>query len=68
MDTRRKEDAMITIENILVPTDFSKFSKYALNYAIAFAQTFKARIILIHITLGTWRQSDKPLFICRERM
>jgi nucleotide-binding universal stress UspA family protein len=41
---------MITIKNILVPTDFSDFSKYALNYAIAFAQNFKARIILIHIT------------------
>lgn len=50
MDTRRKEDEMIKIETILVPTDFSAFSKYALQYAIAFAQTFKARIILTHIT------------------
>jgi nucleotide-binding universal stress UspA family protein len=50
MDKRRKEDAMIKIETILVPTDFSEFSKYALKYSIAFAQTFKARIILIHIT------------------
>lgn len=41
---------MIKIETILVPTDFSEFSKYALNYAIAFAQSFKARIVLIHIT------------------
>jgi len=41
---------MINLETILVPTDFSEFSKYALQYAIAFAQTFKARIIMIHIT------------------
>ena len=50
MDNGRKEDEMIKLENILVPTDFSEFSKYALNYAIAFAQTFKAGIILIHVT------------------
>ncbi len=41
---------MIKIRNILVPTDFSDFSRYALNYAIAFAQTFKAKITLIHVT------------------
>jgi len=41
---------MVKVENILVPTDFSEFSRYALNYAIPFAQTFAARIILIHIT------------------
>ena len=41
---------MIRIKNILVPTDFSDFSRYALNYAIAFAQTFKAKITLIHVT------------------
>jgi nucleotide-binding universal stress UspA family protein len=41
---------MIEIKNILVPTDFSDFSKYALNYAVAFAQTFKAKITLIHVT------------------
>ncbi len=41
---------MITIKNILVPTDFSDFSRYALNYAVAFAQTFGAKITLIHVT------------------
>ena len=41
---------MIKLKTILVPTDFSEYSKYALHYAIAFAQNFKARIILIHIT------------------
>lgn len=41
---------MINIKNILVPTDFSDFSRYALNYAVTFAQTFKAKITLIHVT------------------
>jgi len=34
---------MIKIEKILVPTDFSEFSTYALNYAIAFARTHDYR-------------------------
>jgi nucleotide-binding universal stress UspA family protein len=41
---------MIKIEKILVPTDFSKFSTHALNYAVVFARNFNARIILLHIT------------------
>ena len=41
---------MIRIKNILVPTDFSDFSRYALDYAITIAQAFKANIILIHVT------------------
>jgi nucleotide-binding universal stress UspA family protein len=41
---------MIRIKNISVPTDFSDFSRYALDYAITIAQAFKANIILIHVT------------------
>jgi nucleotide-binding universal stress UspA family protein len=41
---------MIKLKHILVPTDFSDFSKYALNYAITFAQTFEAKITLLHVT------------------
>jgi nucleotide-binding universal stress UspA family protein len=41
---------MIEVKSILVPTDFSDFSRYALDYALTMAQTFKARIILIHVT------------------
>jgi nucleotide-binding universal stress UspA family protein len=41
---------MVNIQNILVPTDFSDFSRYALNYAVGFAQAFKAKITLIHVT------------------
>ncbi|NIS61518.1 MAG: universal stress protein [Proteobacteria bacterium] len=41
---------MVRIKNILVPTDFSDFSRHALDYALTFAQTFEARITLIHVT------------------
>ncbi len=41
---------MIRMKNILVPTDFSEFSRLALDYAITIARTFKASIILIHVT------------------
>ncbi len=41
---------MIRMKNILVPTDFSEFSRLALDYAITIAQTFKATIFLIHVT------------------
>jgi nucleotide-binding universal stress UspA family protein len=41
---------MAKFKNILVPTDFSEFSKYALDYALTIAHTFGARITLIHIT------------------
>jgi len=46
----RKEDEMVKFEHILVPTDFSEFSRYALDYAITIAKTFGARITLTHIT------------------
>lgn len=41
---------MVKFEHILVPTDFSEFSRYALDYAITIAKTFGAKITLIHIT------------------
>ncbi len=39
---------MIEIKRILVPTDFSDYSRYALHYAKAFAQSFQAQLILMH--------------------
>jgi nucleotide-binding universal stress UspA family protein len=41
---------MVIVKNILVPTDFSDFSRHALDYALTFAKTFGARIILMHVT------------------
>jgi len=37
------------LNNILVPVDFSDFSTKALDYALAFADQFDARIILLHV-------------------
>lgn len=41
--------AVLHIETILVPTDFSPQSEKALRYALAFARQFNARLILLHV-------------------
>jgi len=41
---------MVAVKNILVPTDFSDFSRHALDYALTFAKTFGAKIIVLHVT------------------
>ncbi len=38
------------IETILCPTDFSEYSNFAIPYAVSLAKTYKARIILLHVT------------------
>lgn len=43
---------MIEIHKILVPTDFSENSQHALKYAVALAQSFKAKLIVVHV----WEQ------------
>jgi nucleotide-binding universal stress UspA family protein len=40
---------MMTIKHILVPTDFSACSNYALDLALQFARLLQARITLLHI-------------------
>jgi len=37
------------LNKILVPVDFSDFSSKALDYALAFADQFDARVILLHV-------------------
>ncbi|MFZ5948124.1 MAG: universal stress protein [Stygiobacter sp.] len=37
------------IKNILVPIDFSDYSKNALKYAVEFAKTFTAKLYLIYV-------------------
>ena len=39
---------MIEIKKILFPTDFSEFSNHALKYAVALAESFKAKLVVIH--------------------
>ena len=40
---------MIAVKRILVPTDFSETSDVALKYGIGLAQTFGARLYLLHV-------------------
>lgn len=40
---------MVQMEKILVPVDFSDYSKHALRYAVNFAQQFNAELILISV-------------------
>jgi nucleotide-binding universal stress UspA family protein len=48
---------MIDLHRILVPTDFSKWSRNALTYGVAFAEKFGAEIHLLHVV------QDLALFI-----
>ncbi|MFI5183532.1 MAG: universal stress protein [Vicinamibacteria bacterium] len=40
---------MIEIKRILLPTDFSESAHHALHYAVSLAQSFGARITLLHV-------------------
>ena len=44
---------MIEIQKILIPTDFSEYSQHAVKYAVALAQSFKAKLYVVHV----WEQS-----------
>ncbi len=40
---------MIAIKKLLVPTDFSEYSQFALKYAAAFAEGFTAKVYVMHV-------------------
>ena len=40
---------MIEIKKILIPTDFSEYSQFALKYAVALAESFKAKLYVMHV-------------------
>ena len=40
---------MIAIKKILVPTDFSDYSKFALKYAVALAKSFEAKVYVLYV-------------------
>ena len=40
---------MITLQKILVPTDFSDLSQQALEFALSLADRFRAKLYLIHV-------------------
>ncbi len=56
MDETKKR--IINIEKILVPIDFSGFSKKSLKYAIPFAKQFDAEILLLYVVEPTIYPAD----------
>ena len=40
---------MIEIKKILFPTDFSEYSNHALKYAVALAERFQAKLVVMHV-------------------
>ena len=40
---------MIEIKKILFPTDFSQYSSHALKYAVALAESFRAKLYVMHV-------------------
>ncbi len=47
---------MITLKQILLPTDGSACSQQALRYALALAQQFDAHVFALHVTHVRWDQ------------
>jgi nucleotide-binding universal stress UspA family protein len=54
---------MILLKQILVPTDFSDASAAAVNYGVAFAQAFGARLHLLHAAV----RHDLDVIVERQR-
>ena len=42
----------IQIKSILMPTDFSEYSRYAMEYAISFAGQYKAKLYVLHVLVS----------------
>jgi len=45
----RQTPSPVRIKKILVPIDFSEHSKYALQYAVRFAELFNAEVLLCYV-------------------
>jgi len=63
--------ALLKIRRILVPIDFSAPSKKALAYAVAFAQQFGAKLMLLHVVepVGTPDFEESfPLNVDKDRV
>ncbi len=52
------QSAAIVLRKILVPIDFSEYSKKALHYAIPFARQFHAKILLLYVVEPTIYPAD----------
>jgi len=52
---------MATTKNILVPIDFSKRSRAALNHAIGLARELRAKLLLVHVITAPATTVPLPL-------
>ncbi|MDY7033663.1 MAG: universal stress protein [Thermodesulfobacteriota bacterium] len=52
---------MLELKNILIPVDFSAFSKYALKYGAVLARLFDARILILHVISQEWLDEMKAV-------
>jgi len=51
----------VTAKHILVPTDFSEYADYALDYAIELAKTLQARLTVLYVLhLSSLALGDAP--------
>ena len=53
-----QQSGTIALRKILVPIDFSEYSKKALHYAIPFARQFHAKILLLYVVEPTIYPAD----------
>ena len=51
------------MKTILVPTDFSKIARNAIDYAVEIAKLTKARLILFHVYHATVVPSEMPIVL-----
>jgi nucleotide-binding universal stress UspA family protein len=42
----------IQIKNVLLPTDFSEYSRYAMDYAVSFAAQYQAKLYVLHVLVS----------------
>lgn len=47
--TKAVAESPLEMQSILVPVDFSVSSRQAVNYAVAFARQFQARLTVVHV-------------------
>ena len=66
-DPREMAPRAIALEQILVPLDFSETSMKSLQYAVAFARQFGAKITLLHVVVPQTYPTEMPYPISNEQ-
>lgn len=66
----KPERPALKLQEILVPTDFSEYSKKALKYAVSVAEQFGAKITLLHVIepAVTYPDAGYPVLVESDRI